>query len=302
MATPKPFARNRVAMRTSLSLASLPLLLLTACSQSTTAEPDSGITFMAPDATADSGSGGGDGGGDAAMTGDGAIMSTDIGQTCGTDTDCSEFCATDGEGFRDGYCTQFCDDMTPCPGDSICLQVSRDQSWCFAQCDPSAADRPCRAGYGCAVDISIPAPVCIPGCTDDTDCPDSTVCNPEGGGRCYSPDANWGDACAQSTECPDGAFCFAEAFRGWPGGMCIAFGCDPADTTGGGCPMGTECVTGGGRFGRCVVSCETTDDCRDAYTCQADMMYPDRMTCQPACENNSQCTESRVCTDMGTCG
>jgi hypothetical protein len=255
---------------------------------------------MAPDATADTGGGGGDAG---MSTVDGSTpMSTDIGQACGSDTDCTEFCATEGEGFRDGYCTMFCSEDTPCPDGSVCLQVSRDQSLCFAECDSAADERQCRAGYGCAVDVTLPAPVCIPGCTDDTDCDEGHVCNPERGGSCYDPAADWGDGCAESTDCPDGAFCYAEAWRGWPGGMCMAFGCDDTDPAGGGCPEGTACIPGRRPgFGRCVVSCETAEDCRDGYGCEADETYPERMTCQPACENNSQCSESRVCSEDGTC-
>jgi hypothetical protein len=282
-----------------LFLSSLPLLLLFgACTESTEALPDSGITFTPPDASADTGASSID-----ASTAD-AVMSSmgDIGQTCGSDTDCNEFCATEGDGFRDGYCSQVCDETLPCPTGSACVQVTRDQSWCLDECDAGADTRDCRAGYGCAVSVTLPAPLCIPGCTDDTDCPTGNVCNPSNGGSCYDPDAEWGDPCTGASECPDGAFCFGESFRGWPGGMCIAFGCDPASTTGGGCPTDTVCIPGGrSGFGRCIPTCETGDDCRDAYDCLDDATYPGRLSCQPACETNSQCTGSRVCTEEGLC-
>ncbi len=289
----------RTLLPFSLLLSSL-LLSTVACTSSTTAEPDAEISFTAPDATPeDTGSPEGDGG---TSTPDGAVMSTDIGQSCSSDTDCSEFCATEREGFRDGYCTAFCNEDVACPDGSVCLQVSRSQALCFAECDSTAEERQCRAGYGCAVDISLPAPVCIPGCTDDTDCDEGRVCNPERGGSCYDPEAEWGDGCGGSSDCPDGAFCFAERWRGWPGGMCMAFGCDESDASGG-CPSGTVCIPGRhAGYGRCVAACETAEDCRDGYTCEAHADYPERLSCHPACETNSQCSDGRVCTDEGTCG
>jgi len=288
-------------MRHTLPLM-LPLLLSSpliplGCSTSTTAPEDTGISFTPPDASPDTGTVSTD------ATTDAMMSETDIGQICSGDTDCEVFCLTDGEGFRDGYCSGFCDDETPCPSGSACVQVSRDQSQCFAECNPSADTRECRAGYGCAASVMLPAPVCIPGCTDDTDCADGRICNPEFGGSCYNPASEWGDACEGSSDCPDGAFCFAEAWRGWPGGMCVAFGCDPADAGGGGCPAGTACIPGGrSGYGRCISTCETADDCRDGYDCGAPADYPERLVCEPACDDSSQCTSGGICNAEGTCG
>jgi len=289
------------ALMRALPILSSLLLLSVAvgCTESTELEPDTGISFMAPDSSMSDTS---ETTPDATPTTDATTSSSDIGQVCSSDTDCDVFCSTEGEGFRDGYCSAFCNDETPCADGAACVQVSRDQSMCFAMCDPSADTRECRAGYGCAVSISLPAPVCIPGCTDDTDCNEGRLCNPEGGGSCYNPEADWGDACGGGSDCPDGAFCFAERWAGWPGGMCMAFGCDPTDDAGGGCPTGTACIPGGrSGYGRCTASCETADDCRDGYGCGAHADYPERLACEPACENNSQCTDGRVCTDEGTC-
>lgn len=284
-------------MRISLAYPTA-LLLLAAfgCTQSTTAEPDSGITFTAPDVGPDTGSASADAAPDAGE------VAGDIGIVCMSDADCDSFCAADGEGFRDGYCTNFCDDDNPCPSGSACLQVNRDSSICFAGCDPSADERQCRAGYGCAASVRIPEPVCVPGCTDDTDCDEGRTCNPASGGNCYNSEATWGDACDDTASCQDTAFCFAEEFRGWPGGMCLAFGCDPAADDGGGCPEATECLPIGPRgHGLCVVSCEDDEGCRPGYSCRGTEDNPERLACQPACDDDAQCGEGRSCGADGVC-
>ncbi|RLB45323.1 MAG: hypothetical protein DRJ42_30175 [Deltaproteobacteria bacterium] len=286
-------------MRNALiSSSALLLVLAFGCSESTTAEPDSGISFMPPDVGPDTGTASPDG-----AAPDAGEVSGDIGIVCMSDGDCDVFCASEDQGFRDGYCTSYCDEDNPCPDGSTCLRAGPSQSICFAGCDPAAEERSCRAGYGCAVSPRIPDPVCIPGCTDDTDCDADRTCNPSSGGNCFNPEATWGDACDDHAACPDTAFCFAEAFRGgWPSGMCVAFGCDPMATDGGGCPTETVCIPlGRPDFGACVPSCETDENCRDAYTCAAPEEYPERLGCQPGCTDDSQCTDGRTCGPDGNC-
>ncbi|MBW2464161.1 MAG: hypothetical protein JRH11_21110 [Deltaproteobacteria bacterium] len=279
-----------------ISSSALLLVLASGCTASTTAEPDSGISFTAPDVGPDTGTASADG---AVPGADGSDVLGDIGIVCMSDGDCDAFCATADEGFEDGYCTNFCDEENPCPGGSTCIQTGRTQSLCFAGCDLAAEGRSCRAGYGCASSPRIPDPVCVPGCTDDTDCDADRTCNPSGGGNCFNPAATWGDACDDHSACPDMASCFAEGYGGWPGGMCAAFGCDPAATDGGGCPTETVCMPLG-RYGACVPACETGEDCRDAYACEAPTDYPERLGCLPACTDDSQCT-GRSCNAEGRC-
>ena len=272
----------------------LSALILVACSTSTEAVSlDHEITFEIPDAGPEEEP-------EEMLP---AAPETDIGLACMSDADCGVFCAAPSDGFRDGYCTSICSPDQPCPDGSSCVRVNRHQSLCLNQCNPAAEERECRAGYGCAASPRLEHPVCIPGCTDDTDCDQGRVCNPEGGGSCYNPDATWGDACGDFDDCPDGGFCYAEEFRGWPGGMCMVFGCDPASADGGGCPGGTVCIESGRPgFGSCLPSCTDSSDCRSAYDCTAPEAHPDRRHCAPACTSSGQCSPGRTCTDAGTCG
>jgi len=282
-------------MRRFLLILTASMLAAVGCTESTTLEPDTGITFMAPDTSTsdDTSTPPADGAVDA------PVAEGDIGVVCMSDADCEVYCLTEGEGWRDGYCAAFCSDEEPCPSGAACVAAGGGMSLCLDECEPGAATRSCRAGYGCAVSVTLPTPVCVPGCTDDTDCADGRTCNPSDGGSCYNPAAASGDPCTTSRDCLDVESCHSESRRGWPGGMCTARRCDLDANAG--CPDGTECVLVGGRSGRCVTSCETVDDCRDAYDCGATADYPDRPVCLPACENNSQCSDGRVCTSEGTC-
>jgi hypothetical protein len=266
------------------------------CTESVTPEPDAEIIFDPPPMI--------DAGTDA-----GPVINTPVGDPCAADTDCGDgLCIGAEEGYPMGYCSSVCITGDECPTGSTCIQTGGGgmAAYCFADCDPAATERECRAYYGCASGFGLPAPVCLPGCTDDTDCPPDRTCNPTGGGECYNPAASFGDACASSTDCPDLMRCQSESRRGYPGGMCQAFGCDPAADTG--CPADAHCIPGGmSGFGRCIPSCTVdtvADDCRAAYGCTApNATYPDRFVCTPACTLDTDCTDGRVCdTAMGTCG
>lgn len=268
-------------------------LFLMACTESVTADPDAMIVFDPPpmmDAGTDAGP-----------------PPSFIGEPCTADTDCGDgLCFGTDQGYPMGYCTSVCLPDDVCPTGSTCILDRTGMSgYCLGTCDPIATERACRAFYGCASGFGIPDPVCVPGCTDDTDCPTDRLCDPVGGGQCYNPDASFGDACVSSTDCPDAMRCQTESRRGYPGGMCQAFGCDPAADTG--CPDNAHCIPGGmSGFGRCIPSCTVdtvADDCRAAYGCTAPSTdYPDRFVCTPACTADTDCTEGRTCdTTMGTC-
>jgi hypothetical protein len=257
------------------------------CTKSTTAEPDAGITFMVPD------DGGFDAGFDAGST---TVMGT-IGIECASDADCDTmYCIPESEGFRGGYCTAGCVTDEECPMGSACIPVGGGGSMgglCFDVCDPSAPTRDCRAGYGCLVDFTLPYPVCYPGCSDDTDCPEGRTCNPERL-SCFNPDGVFGSGCAASSDCPDGMRCSGED-RGYPGGMCTAFGCDVTANTG--CPADGQCIPGrtGSTFGRCLDGCATDADCREDYRCGAVDAYPDRLHCIPNCMTAEDCPMTGLC-------
>lgn len=262
----------------------LVLCLSIGCTKSTPAELDASIMFEVPDSGFDAGP-----------------PPSVIGNECAADVDCGDgSCFTEMNGFAGGYCTSFCVTDDECPMGSVCVMGGSGGN-CFDVCDPAATERDCRAYYGCASGFGLPMPVCLPGCTDDTDCPTDRICNPTGGGRCFDPTASLGDPCVASSDCPDGGGCASERRSGYPGGMCIGFGCDEAANTG--CPGDFQCAPGPHGSGRCLDGCAVDTDCRDGYACLPMESSPDRLVCAPACTSDTQCTDGRTCdTAAGTCG
>lgn len=268
-----------------------------ACSKSNTVDDDGGgIMFDAtlPDAsTRDAGP---DPDVDAGPPG--STGPDDIGEPCSSGADCEGgFCIGEDDGFRDGYCTAACRTNDDCGGDAQCIPVGRGMSVCLDGCDPDAEPRACREGYGCATGFMIPAPVCLPGCTDDGDCAGGAVCDRTGGmgaGRCYDPDAELGDECESEDECGPGTFCLGEDFSGWPGGACVGTDdCDPDRDTG--CPGDAHCFRTGMGGSVCIDGCERDRDCREGYTCRGTGELPERTSCLPGCEDDSVCSGGRVC-------
>ncbi|MDQ3036070.1 MAG: hypothetical protein M3Y87_26955 [Myxococcota bacterium] len=272
-------------------------LFATACGESHVTEVDAAIIL--PD------SGPIDGGNDA-----GLIPAGSVGAECSSAADCTgaaDACVSDPGFLPNGYCTLSCLGGVECPEGSSCVQIDRTQAFCFDDCDPEATERQCRAGYGCSNPGPMsPPPICVGGCTDDSDCPTGLLCDRNGGlaGACYSPDASFGDACEGDESCPMGGFCYAENFSGWPGGACVSFGCDVASNTG--CSGDSQCLPSGfgGGGGICVDGCTTTADCRaaDGYACAPAVGYPDRLACRAACTSDAQCSGGSVCNpSLGTC-
>lgn len=259
-----------------------------ACTKSNTTEPDGGgIRFDATLPDADPGDAGPpDAGRD--PSGD-----SDLGGPCTSDADCDTgTCVLDGDGFPDGYCTAPCGFDSDCPAMGVCLPVDRSLSLCFARCDEDA-ERACRAGYGCGRSFMLPAPICIPGCIEHSDCADGLMCNGSGGelgeGECFDPDSSLGDACVVSEQCPAGADCLTEERAGLPGGACGGSFCDPdADD----CIPGTRCTTlASSRFPRCLAECDDDTDCRDGFRCGGPPgAAPDHRVCLGACERDRDCT------------
>jgi len=270
-------------------------MMMTGCGESHGSETDAGITFDAvpprDTGTPDTGPPAPEG---------------PIGMMCSASADCGDggFCVGESDGFPGGYCTTTCGDGVECPAGSICVQVDMTTSWCLDSCDATATERTCRAGYGCATSFDLPGPVCLPGCSDDTDCPTDRMCDPEGGfsgeGVCFDPSARFGDECASETDCPSGASCASEGFFGWPGGVCAGFGCNPAST--GECPTDSVCVPGGRFGGMCVGGCTTDADCRTLYECAPVPDHPELSYCAPNCNRDADCSPGRVCNRaLGTC-
>jgi len=261
-----------------------------ACSESTTGdEPDlgPGITFDAgpdigtPDLGTDLGP---------------LPVAGNVGAPCESGAECTaDAQCIPAPDFPSGYCTILCGDVD-CPSGSTCTPIDgRGTMICLDECDPAATSRECRAGYGCAETMFGPA-VCIPGCTDDTDCTGGTICDTSGGGggQCYSPDASIGDACEDEAMCPAGGFCFAEGFAGWPGGACTQFGCDAAAGTG--CPADATCIQGR-RGGLCFADCAIDADCRAGYRCADNSARAGTRYCGPIL---ATADIGQACSGMGT--
>lgn len=278
-----------------VSMLTLALVATFGCSESTTIEPDGGISF------------------DAAPPPDGSTMDAapddadvppegDIGQPCSSAADC-EFECFPAPDLPGGYCTNACGSDADCPGEASCIPVGRGQQFCFANCDPAATERECRAGYGCSESFMFPGNVCFPGCTDDTDCSGGAECDPGGGsgaGACFDPGSSTGDACVEDDMCPADSFCLAEDFTGWPGGACIGFGCDASTNTG--CEGDDVCIPTGMGGGACVAACTDDSGCRDAYRCEPHEDFADRLFCNPGCAADSDCASGNVCNPvLGTC-
>lgn len=242
---------------------------------------------------------------------DASRESGNVGAACTSGADCTgaaDTCIPSQPGFLPGgYCTTVCepDDDASCPTNSTCIEVSMGQAFCFLSCDPTATERQCRDGYGCASGIALGANVCVGGCSDADDCGSGQACDPRGGdlgaGACFTEGAAIGDSCVDATACPAGGTCQSESATGWPGGACLGGSCDVA--TNSGCTGSDAClptVFGGG--GVCVHGCAIDDDCRDGYAC-IESTTPGRMYCAPACETDAGCTiAGNVCNaGAGTC-
>ena len=215
-----------------------------------------------------------------------------IGAHCAGNEDCdSGYCVDDPEMFPAGYCSEVCRTVDGCPDGSACVPIDRTEGLCLQVCDSEADPRQCATGNGCATSVELPASVCFPGCTDDSDCTDGRICDAAAGelgeGVCYDPDATPGDPCTGSGECTAEGECIDEGAYGWPGGACTA-GCDPA--TGGGCVGDSLCVPNG-HGGICLAACGGDRRCRDGYECD-----PDNGFCTPACRIDDHCmTDGFVC-------
>ena len=71
----------------------------------------------------------------------------EIGDDCGTNVDCGtgRICDLSQPG---GYCTVSPCRPDYCPGESICVEFTPDDTYCMRRCD---ADEECRKGYLCVL-------------------------------------------------------------------------------------------------------------------------------------------------------
>lgn len=99
----------------------------------------------------------------------------ELGGPCANDTDCKgagATCITESQGWPNGYCAIANCSAGSCPDGSDCFQMTSGNTFCLKTCGDS---NECASGYGC--DPS--AGACVPGCTGDSDCEATEVCNPK---------------------------------------------------------------------------------------------------------------------------
>jgi hypothetical protein len=68
-----------------------------------------------------------------------------------------------------------------------------------------------------------------------------------------------GGPCTADDDCADGSACITEG--DFPGGMCTIDECESNED----CPAGSVCISNEG--GICMMTCSSSDDCRDGYRC-----------------------------------
>ncbi|MBK8258810.1 MAG: hypothetical protein IPK82_39900 [Polyangiaceae bacterium] len=211
------------------------------------------------------------------------------GAQCFSHTDCQSVAGSDPvclgfqQGFLDGYCSEFCNPMSPqCSGDGICADpmavtgkaVSVNHV-CFDACATSAD---CRPGYEC-VDRGLASLVCIVApekkCEDlqdndvdgladcaDIDCQPTAACTP--GAKAT------GQPCTSNSECfanSNDPVCLSDLLTGYPDGYCSQF----CDTGANDCSAGSICTKGivfQVDAPVCLDVCNVQADCRQGYFCQ----------------------------------
>jgi hypothetical protein len=235
-----------------------------------------GLVLGQPDAAQPSPDGplsdAGGGAGDAGGTGGIAA----VGDKCTTGGTCPPggVCAADVAGG--GYCTADCTKSGICPAGATCAPASDTLKICLKTC---AQPSHCRAEHVCL------SGVCVPRCTQDSDC-DSGSCD-VASGLCGG--SKVGAGCTKDTDCGAApAFCDT----GLPGGYCSRPCGGPMNVT---CPDTANCISGGGS-GACLKACATSTDCRTGFLCSD---LGGAKSCVPRCTLNSDCAVGYRC-EAGT--
>lgn len=211
----------------------------------------------------------------------------EAGEACETDEDCGGLLCLDGPAGAD-RCSFFCTPEIACP-DGVCFEPGPDArvGFCVAGC----ADG-CPEGTECIADPATGEEICRESCATDAECPGDSVCVVEGPvGRCRTPAAAVGGPCEGSSECGGGpTSCVREEDRGFPGGLCLQFGCGMPFIS---CPGGAACVRFE-RFGEiCLASCDADTGCRAGYACRE--AAEGNRVCVPSCSSSAQCNDGRIC-------
>ncbi len=182
--------------------------------------------------------------------------------------------------------------LLACDGGETCETIPEGPSSCTVFCDAGVLSS-CAAGTICAGRFE-DAGVCVPGCTQDADCPQGQACF-SCTRSCYSmgkETSKIGDRCYASTECPTAGYCLT-AQDGLPGGYCT-MPCHPDSCP---CPGNGSCqaIDQQGDY-LCFAGCAQPGDCRQGYVCQ--WLGGAQSICLPACTSAQDCS---MAVGGGTC-
>lgn len=187
-----------------------------------------------------------------------------LGHACTDDGQCdSGECVCDGAtncvaGLASGLCSTGCDPATPC-ADGTCVDLA----------------------IGGTGGEDWQRSLCLPPCTDNSDCPDALVCR-----DVIDADGAWTRAC------------FASGLLGDIGESCQNAGGNPDDTL---CTSGV-CLSEGAR-GVCSQAC-TKSSCPDGTACATFNSAPSGSWCVARCDSPATCTSDPwlACEPPGSAG
>ena len=172
-----------------------------------------------------------------------------IGAACENEFDCAQDICLETREWPGGYCTQSsCETNDDCAGDASCLVdgiTGRSQNTCVDTC---TEDSECRGGYSCR-DTGQGFSACL-----SQDIPQ---------GR--QPD---GEACEDGNDCTGGS-CIGED-QGFVDGYCTTAGCETREdcARGPGDMLDNRCLRNPRGQNFCVRLCDTSEECREGYSCQ----------------------------------
>ena len=251
--------------------------------------------------------------------------------TCDSTTGaCSNPAATNGTSCNDGNkCTngETCSSGT-CGGGTPKVCGASDQCHVAGACDPGTGlcsnpaatnGTDCDDNNACTNGESCQSGACTGGttkvCTALDQCHVAGTCDP-GSGNCSNPAASNGTGCNDGNACTNGESCQSGACSGGTAKVCsasdqchVAGTCDPGTgacsnptasngticNDGNGCTSGETC-TGGTCGGGTQTTCQASDQCHVAGTCN-----PSNGACSnPNAPDDTPC-ESHQCTLLDTC-
>ncbi|HPL25785.1 MAG TPA: hypothetical protein PLV44_09170 [Myxococcota bacterium] len=147
------------------------------------------------------------------------IEKAGVGEPCTSNAECeSNMCLTEVfDGYPSGYCVADCNPDFSCDDPNASCGIM-EKLLCMRSCVIGGSD--CREGYTCLPSYDfVEAPVCMPYCSEDSQCPDTGLCNDEG--FCQT-------LCTTDPDCPASQYCGPEGVCNFIPD-CDSYGCnDPS--------------------------------------------------------------------------